>query len=375
MQILRIFGVQEQLYVSRDDSTQRAVTNSAEASIEPQTTGDSGGTSAYPTKYPWHIRLIIVASVFFIVVRSTFNIQMHKLHWADELSMFTLPFALPTAQERHEIETGKSKRYDDVWSRYSASFASVLRFANPVPPEKTLAKISSGADWLKYGLLWIHTRIEFLGRLVGVDERWTMYSPTVGKTRTVARAVLWYSDGSTMEARAKTEPRDLASFVRPFSQRRLQYDINLPAMTGVRLGWSRYLARNWPQNDKGAKLEKIDFYKVAYKLPDPGQDYTKHWRSGNARKVKGEPFWRYIVATDKGVSLEKKDKDKPKAKPTAKSELTAESKKPVAPPAEVEELEPGGGASPGEGEDGEHGGSAQPAVGEAEEDPGNGGEL
>ncbi len=350
--------------------------NSDEVYSESRAAGDAGGTLTYPTKYPWHIRLIIIASVFFIVVRSAFNVQMHKLHWADDLSMFTLPFAPPTAQERNEIVTGKVTRYEDVWSRYGASFSSVLRFANPVPAEKTLAKISTGVDWIKYGLVWVHSRIEFLGRLIGVDERWTMYSPTVGKTRSVARAVLWYSDGTTMEARAKTEPRDLASFVRPFSQRRLQYDINLPTMTGVRLGWSRYLARNWPENDTGATLEKIDFYKVAYKLPEPGQDYTKHWRSGNARKVKGEPFWRYIVASDKGVNLEKKDKGKAKAKPAIKPELNAETKRPVAPVVEAEEMEPGGGVAPGEVDDSDPGaGGASPAPVEVEDnDPGGGGE-
>lgn len=355
--------MRDRLCSGRVDSTQRAVSNSAEASNESKVVGGTGGTLTYPTKYPWHIRLIIVASVFFIVVRSAFNIQMHKLHWADELSMFTLPYALPTEQERDEIAAGKSTRYENLASRFGATFSSLLRFANPVPPEKTTAKISGAVDWLKYGLVWVHSRIEFLGRLIGVDERWTMYSPTVGKTRTVARAVLWYSDGTTMEARAKTEPRDLANFVRPFSQRRLQFDINLPTMAGTRLGWSRYLARHWSKNENGATLEKIDFYKVAYKLPEPGQDYAKHWRSGNARKVKGEPFWRYIVATDKGVNLEKKDKDKAKAKPAAKTPVEARSKKNAAQP---QAHEPAVGAAPAEVDE------ADPGADDS--DPGGGGE-
>lgn len=343
------------------------MTSSDDVSNEPQSTGDVGGTLTYPTKYPWHIRLIIVASVFFIVTRSAFNIQMHKLRWAEELSVFTLPFALPTEREREEIRAGKSKRYQDLSSRFGATMTSVLRFANPVPNERTLSKLEEPVDWLKYGLVWLHTRAEFLGRLIGVDERWTMYSPTVGKTRTVARAVMWYSDGTTMEARAKTEPRDLANFVRPFSQRRLQYDINLPSMTSVRLGWSRYLARHWPTNDNGAKLEKIDFYKVTYKLPEPGQDYAKHWRSGNARKVKGDPFWRYIVATDKGVNLEKEEKQdtKPKAstKPGSVSPVTRSRPPSRETGGDNEDSEPSaGGVSPGAAEADDH-------------DPGNGGEL
>jgi hypothetical protein len=357
------------------------VTNSAEVSEEPQAAGDTGGTLTYPTKYPWHVRLIIIASVFFIVVRSAFNIQMHKLHWADELGMFTLPYALPTEQERAEIRAGKSKRYEDVSSRLGAVATSLVRFANPVPTEKTLSKATGAVDWLKYGVVWVHSRIEFLGRLIGVDERWTMYSPTVGKTRTVARAVMWYSDGSTMEARAKTEPRDLASFVRPFSQRRLQFDVNLPSMSSARLGWSRYLARHWPENESGARLQKIDFYKVAYKLPDVGQDYAKHWRSGNARKVKGEPFWRYVVATDNGVNLEKKN-DKAKSKLPPKSGGNVDLKTGVGqtqslPAAEMEQLEPAVGATPGEPEDTDPGagGGYTPQVEGDENESEGGGEL
>lgn len=365
------------LYGALDDSTERAVTSSDDVSTEPHSGGDVGGTLTYPTKYPWHIRVIIIASVFCIVSRSAFNIQMHKLRWADDLSVFTLPFALPTEQEREEIRAGKSKRYQDVSSRFAASFSSVLRFANPVPNEKTLSKIEQPTDWLKYALVYIHSRIEFLGRLIGVDERWTMYSPTVGKTRTVARAVMWYSDGTTMEARAKTEPHDLANFVRPFSQRRLQYDINLPTMTNVRLGWSRYLARHWPKNESGAQLEKIDFYKVTYKLPEPGQDYLKHWRSGNARKVKGEPFWRYIVATDKGVTLENKDKEDAKPKAKTKAAPVNAVKQPVPPRPEAEGAEVSTASSPVGDDDSEPAAvGASPAAPEADEqDPGNGGEL
>src|SRR5690606_525076 len=140
------------------------------------------------------------------------------------------------------------------------------------------------------------SRAEFLGRLIGVDERWTMYSPTVGKVRTVVRAVLRYEDGSTMEARARTEPRDLASYFRPFAQRRLQCDINLPNMEGVRLGWARYLTRNYSTNHPGAPLKSADTYTVSYNLPEPGAAYGKHWRSANGRRVTAAPFWRFDVA-------------------------------------------------------------------------------
>src|SRR5690606_28928671 len=152
-----------------------------------------------------------------------------------------------------------------------------------------------------------------------------MYSPTVGKVRTVVRAVLRYEDGSTMEARARTEPSDLASYFRPFAQRRLQFDINLPSMEGVRLGWARYLTRKYPTNHQGSPLKSIDMYKVSYKLPDPGADYAKHWRSGNGRRVKGDPFWRFDVSRNKGQSLEKKKDDAKKGtvKPKAQAAKTA----------------------------------------------------
>ena len=286
----------------------------------------------YATRYPWYTRWFIIAAVFFIVSRSAFNVRMHKVDWAKELSMYTLPYALPTSKEREEIRAGKSKRYPTLEKRFDASYGSFLRFANPVPQQKTLDKIESNLDWLKYAAVWLHSRMEFVGRIVGVEERWTMYSPTVGKVRTVVRAVLRYEDGTTTEARARTEPRDLANYFRPFAQRRLQFDINLPNMEGVRLGWARYLSRHHGTNAEGSPLKTIDMYKVSYKLPDPGADYGKHWRSGNGRRVKGDPFWRFDVARNKGQSLEKKKDEKKKgpAKPSTKSATTPPSAAPRA---------------------------------------------
>src|SRR5690606_21838276 len=153
---------------------ERLASNSPPDSSEPSAGGDP---ASYPTRYPWHVTLFIVVSVFFIVSRSAFNVRMHKVEWATELSMYTLPYAFPTSKERQEIREGKSKRYPTLSKRFEASFESFLRFANPIPQEKTRKKLNSNLDLLKNATAWVHSRCEFLGRLIGDDERWTMYSP------------------------------------------------------------------------------------------------------------------------------------------------------------------------------------------------------
>lgn len=252
-----------------------------------------------PVRLSLAVRVFIWCSAVTIVVRSGLNTFMHHTTWRDDLDMHTVPLPLPSAVEREAIAQGRSPRYESLPSRLLATGASVLRFANPLPPHKTRRHLTDAGHWLMYAAVWVHTRLEFTGRLIGVDERWTMFSPTVGTTRTIVRTVLSYSDGVEVSVRSRAEPDDLTGFVRPFAQRRLQHDLNLTQLEDVRLNWCRWLARVRPTSSNGAPLHTIALYEVRYRLPAPDVDPTLHWQNEQERALPSAASWLFDVSTGK----------------------------------------------------------------------------
>lgn len=255
-------------------------------------------------RYSWPLRLFISASAIAIVARSAFNIGMHHMPWRAELEMHTVPLPLPAQTERLQIALGESPRYRSISERWLASAGSVFRFFQLWPSARTAAHLEHASDWLRYAAVWSHTRLEFLGRIVGVDERWTMYSPSVGTSRQVVRARLHFGDASTLEVRSLAEPSDLSGFWRSFDQRRLQHDVNLGNLEEVRLGWSRWLARSHSINAEGAPLLRIDLHFVKHPLAPPSEDARAFWRRENARPIVEPPFFRFDVATNTATPLQ-----------------------------------------------------------------------
>lgn len=247
-----------------------------------------------PSAHSSWLRLFIAVSLTTMVLRSGLNTVMHHLDWSSELEMFTLPYPLPDARERADIRAGGS-RYATLTERTASSAASVLRFFAPSPSAKTAPHLTSATAWLKYGVVWVHTRLEFLGRLIGVDERWTMFSPSVGTRRVAVRAHLHFADGSMTEVRTRVEPDDFTDFVRPFAQRRLQLAINIAELDDVRTSWCQALIRAHPTNESGATLVVIDLHKVRHDLPPPDVDPVAHWSAENHRRAESAPFWRCDV--------------------------------------------------------------------------------
>lgn len=254
-----------------------------------------------PGRYRWATRLFITVSATSIVLRSAFNIGMHHMPWLEELEMYTVPLALPSRAERREIAEGHSSKYVSLGARLLATGASLVRFVQPLPAPRTASHLDNLTSWLHYVAVWGHTRLEFLGRLIGVEERWTMYSPSVGTSRGVVRGILHFRDGSRLEIRSLAEPADLTTFIRPFAQRRLQHDINISNLDEVRLGWARSLAKNNPHNEHGSPLTQIDLHMVQHDLAPPHVDRQEFWARENLRPVAELPFWRYDPVTDEGT--------------------------------------------------------------------------
>lgn len=268
----------------------------------PSNDAPSKGAKPVAGGYPVSLRVFIAVSLTTMVVRSSLNTVMHHLDWATELEMFTLPYPLPDARERDDIRAGKS-RYATLTERTASSATSALRFFNPLPSAKTAPHLTSATAWLEYGVAWLHSRLEFVGRLIGVDERWTMFSPSVGTRRVAVRARLHFADGAVTEVRTRVEPDDFTNFLRPFAQRRLQHAINLTQLDDVRTGWCRALSRTHSTNESGAALLVIDLHKVRHDLAPPHSDPVAHWNAENLRPVENAPFWRCDVLNGTSEAL------------------------------------------------------------------------
>lgn len=248
--------------------------------------------------YAWGARWFIIASVFAIVVRSTLNIGMHHTPWLKELGMYTVPFPLPAKSERSDLAHGVSASHHSLTARLADSGASVLRFFLPWPNDETAARLTSYREWLAYAAVWTHTRLEFLGRIIGVDERWTMYSPSVGTSRKVVRARLHYEDGIIREVRSLAEPDDLATFVRPPAQRRLQHDVNLTNIAALREAWALKLAKTYPRSAAGSRLLHVDLHWVRHPFAPPSVNSHEHSENEKNRSLTEPPVFRLEVAQD-----------------------------------------------------------------------------
>lgn len=242
--------------------------------------------------------MFIIASLLAIVVRSTLNIGMHHTPWLKELGMHTVPYPLPAESERSDIAKGRSTSYHSLTERLADSGASLLRFFSPWPNADTAGRLKTYRDWFAYAAVWTHTRLEFLGRLTGVDERWTMYSPSVGTSRKVVRARLHYEDGSIRDVRSLAEPDDLATFVRPLSQRRLQHDVNLTNIAPLREAWAHRLAKTYPSNANGAPLLQVNLHWARHPFAPPTVNSEEYWQNENNRSLTDPPIFRLEVTAN-----------------------------------------------------------------------------
>jgi len=270
-------------------------------------------------RYSWPLRLFIAYYVFDAIVRSLVTLTPFDDAWRKDLKMDRFPTLLPTASEVRKIRQGKDDKYDDVSERYLASLESVVEYASPWPDEDTAKRIEGPNDFGKYVLVWVGTRLSYVGALLGLDQNWPMFSPNVRKSRIVPRAKLVYEDGTAEQLWLLAEPFDLTEFSRWFIKRPLQIDIRLDKDYDSRLGVSRHLARQFPYSAAGSPLRFIEMYKVRYTLPRPGQDAYRVLSKQNRKAPEAEPFWRYDVTTGKGKTFEKK-KDKKKKKKKKKAD-------------------------------------------------------
>lgn len=290
-------------------------------------------TPAPKRRFSWPFRLFLAFFLFDMVARSLITLTPFDRAWRESLEIAKAPLRLPTRQQLEKIEAGGDEKYDSVTERYWAVLRSAFRFVSPLPTSKTEPHLDSAGAWARYAVVWVGTRLNFMGALFGLDQNWPMFSPNVRRTQVVPRAKLLYEDGTRHQVWLLGEPSDLTRFHRWFVKRPLQIDLRLHQDWDARLGVSRNLAQRFAHSASGSRLVSIEMYEVKYNLPKPGEDAQHILAKQSAKPTPAEPFWRYDVAKDEGKTFKKDDKkDKAKKGEAKKGEAKKEAKKSEAKP-------------------------------------------
>src|SRR4051812_24169366 len=191
-------------------------------------------TPPAPTRFSWPMRIFLTVLLFDIVFRSL-SILLPTGEWAQDLDLRFYPVRPYTraeaeaARRRERAALGASTagllaspqgplsaastlhlgRPDPVLEDALETLDSVWTYGKPWPGPSTRARIHSGEDVGKFVLCWLTSRLEFLENLVGVNQDWPMFSPSVGRRKFISRARLTYAEGSTATVRMLSDPEDL----------------------------------------------------------------------------------------------------------------------------------------------------------------------
>lgn len=257
-------------------------------------------------RFGWPMRLFLAYFLFDMLTRGIILLTPADDDWFDELAIERNPLALPSQAELRRCDAGEDPKFKSKWQRCSASIKSGARYFVPLPESATREKIDSLADVGKYSLTWIGSRMGFVGRMVGVDQDWPMFSPNVTDDDTMGRLLLIYADGSQVEYYLICDPRDLTSYSHWFQEKHLQTEFKVHKDAAARLGFCRMLARREPRDKHGTALVRIQVFKVHYRYPSPYDNAYEflEQQTGPPADQRDPPFWEYDVASGQGRWLE-----------------------------------------------------------------------
>jgi hypothetical protein len=257
-----------------------------------------------PPRFSWPMRLLLGLLVFDMVFHSLAVLTPY-LSWCKELGVAHLPDRLPTREERARLRAASDEDAPDpAAERVWESADDVWRFWRPWPGAESRRRIDGAAGYGKFYFCWATTRLGFLEQLVRAPQRWTMFSPNVGRWDNVVRARLVYEDGSAVTLRNPAEPQSAARYesLRFLSEKKLQYATKLEYDEDCRLGYCNLLAHRHPDN-AGSPLVQVQLVIVSYAYPPPGvRDRAAFLRAQD--EPDGEellrPFYEYDVASRRG---------------------------------------------------------------------------
>lgn len=270
---------------------------------------DSPAKPDYPRRFGWGMRVFLTLIVFDMVFRG-FSVLWPWGDWAEQLDMSLMPRRLPTRAEWAELPYQASEDNPDPRrEELMLTLDSVWDYLKPWPERSARARIRTWTDGGKWGLTWMISRLEFAENLVGFNEEWPMFSPSVSRKKWVARARLVYADGSERTVRGKCDPEDLTNYAHWWEEKVLDHELKVKEGGEGRArdncGYCNLLAHRYPRNDAGSELKTIFLYPVRYDLAPPDAD-ARAWLKGQTGPPPGQvlkDFFEYDVASRQGKIL------------------------------------------------------------------------
>ncbi|MFO0844938.1 MAG: hypothetical protein U0797_21515 [Gemmataceae bacterium] len=270
---------------------------------------DAPARPPFPTRFGWGMRLFLALILFDMAFRG-FSVTYPWGDWADELGMRTMPIRLPTRAEWAELPSQATEdNPHPLREEICRSLDSAWDYLKPWPGPAERAKVRTWADGGKWALAWLSSRLEFAENLVGFNEEWPMFSPSVSTNKQVARARLAYADSTERVVRGLCDPEDLTRYSHWFEEKVLDHELKVceggEAKARDNRGYCNLLAHRYPRGDAGAPLTTIHLFMVRYDLVPPHAD-ARAWLRAQTGPPKGQvlaDFYRYDVAAREGTIL------------------------------------------------------------------------
>jgi len=216
------------------------------------------------------MRIFLSIMVFDMIARSLLDVSPVD-DWGQEFGLpeNEMPLRLPTARDLRAIDRRVDSNYGSRAERYQATLESVGDFFYQAPPQAVREKLQSRLDYARYGLWRLYTRLRFVGKLVGVDQSWKMFSPNVGTRDRLARFRLRYDDGSQRIVRLGIDPPDATRHFYWMFEKHIQTEAAIHRDVDARTGYCNMLAHRHAVSERGARLSEIDVFAVEYVYPTP----------------------------------------------------------------------------------------------------------
>jgi hypothetical protein len=231
-------------------------------------------------RFSWPVRLLVGFLVFDIVFHSVTALTGYR-EWMEDKKMDRFPRRMPNWYEIQHPDKDAPPG-EEAWR----SADSLWEYFHPWPDRTVRANLKEPYEYAMFYLAWMASRLDFFESVIGVPQRWTMFSPSTATRCSVARFRLVYADDTIEIVRITGDPVDLTKYTHWFEEKLLDAELKVPYDYDSRLGYCNYLAHEHAKNRAGAPLRTIYIYKVRYYYPEPGEDITAAFSVQN-----GPPDW------------------------------------------------------------------------------------
>jgi hypothetical protein len=220
------------------------------------------------------MRLFLAFLIFDIVFRSL-SVLVPWADWADELKMRTMPDRLATRAELTRKVADAGPDESPVLEDVMVAADSIWEYFKPWPGPETRPLLGSWQSRGRFVFCWLSSRLDFFENLVGMNEEWPMFSPSVGRRKYLTRARLIYADGSERILRNHADPEDLTRYAHWNEEKVLDHELHVSdsrKRQSDAFGYCNLLSHRYACNENGAELTRIRLFMIRYDLTPPSVD-------------------------------------------------------------------------------------------------------